>query len=605
MVRDRGIARMEWGRLPQVEDARAHRRRADLALALLLAAVLAAAWTANAWGTLAWLVLPDNDDMMRLQQVRDWIAGQGFNDWTQHRLAPPAGGPMHWSRINDIGPAALLLLARPLLGQHGAEVAMAIAYPALLFAAYLYLSARIGRRLHGDAAGPVAAVIAACAYPAHSLFLPGRIDHHALQDVLLLAAALALTVRPTTRAGMAAGVAVALSFGIGLETAPAVIALLGAQFGLWVAHGARERARLLGFAAGLAGVTALLLAFARPTSWSAMWCDAFTPASSAAALLAAGLLAGFALVRSDDWRVRLAVGGVAGAVGGAALLLAFPTCLSGPYGPMDPVVRQLFMDNVIEATGNWARRTPGWGLPNAGVMIVATAAAGWLLAIRRVGWPTLLPIAAVLLSADVVLLAQARGSYVGSAVAAPILAGLVVAARAAPRGGAWKLPAAWIASTGILWLVVPSWLDAKLQAQPAGAPVLAGPPTAVTDCRAGRNWQALGRYPAGTIMAAMDMAPYALAGTHHAIVAAGYHRSNAGNAAMYAFFLSPPERARAIGTEWSTDYVLLCPTDFSELDVGARHPGSLAARLLANRPPEWLRRVPLTDTGLRLYRVRR
>ena len=43
-----------------------------------------------------------------------------------------------------------------------------------------------------------------------------------------------------------------------------------------------ERARLLGFAAALAGVTALLLVFARPTSWSSQWCDAFTPASSAA-----------------------------------------------------------------------------------------------------------------------------------------------------------------------------------------------------------------------------------------------------------------------------------------------------------------------------------
>ena len=41
------------------------------------------------------------------------------------------------------------------------------------------------------------------------------------------------------------------------------------------------------------------------------------------------------------------------------------------------------------------------------------------------------------------------------------------------------------------------------------------------------------------------------------------------------------ERARAIGARWSTDYVLLCPTDFSELDVRARYPASLASGLLA------------------------
>ena len=596
---------MKMEPLPMLGQAHHDRRGADLALALLLAIVLAAAWTANAWSTLRWLVLPDNDDMMRLAQVRDWLGGQAFADWTQHRLAPPLGGPMHWSRLNDLGPAALVLLARPFVGTYGAELAMVIAYPAALFAAYLYLSARLGRRLHGAAAGPIAAVIAACAYPAHSLFLPGRIDHHALQDVLLLGAALALTTAPSLRAGLVAGTAVALSFGIGLETAPAVVALVGALFVLWVVRGERERKRLLGFGLGLAGVTALLLAFARPTAWSSQWCDAFTPASSTGALVAGGLLAALGWSRLPNWRARLIVGGASGSAAGAALLLAFPTCLSGPYGPMDPAVRHFFMDNVIEATGNWARRTPGWGLPNAGLMIVATIAAAWMIARRPARWATLLPLGAVLLSADIVLFAQARGSYVGSAVAAPILAGLVLSARTARHGRAWKLAGAWIASAGILWLVVPSWLDGRFQAQPAAGSTLAGPPPQVTDCRAGRNWQALDRYPTGVIMAAMDMAPYALAGTHHGIVAAGYHRSNAGNAAMYAFFLSPPDRARAIGSRWSTDYVLLCPTDFSELDVRARDPDSLAARLLADRPPDWLERLPLTDTGLRLYRVRR
>lgn len=450
-------------------------------------------------------------------------------------------------------------------------------------------------------------MIAACAYPAHSLFLPGRIDHHGLQDVLLLAAALALTVRGTWRTGAVAGAVVALSFHVGLETAPAVIALLGAQFLLWVVRGAGERARLLGFGAALAGTTALLLAVARPTLWSATWCDAFTPASSAAAIGAGGLLLLYATagMRLPGWRARLVAGAGAGALAGVALLLAFPTCLSGPYGPMDPAVRHLFMDNVVEATGNWARRTPGWGLPTAGLMIVATLAAAWQVARRPARWAAMLPLGAVLLSADLVLIAQARGSYVGSAVAAPILAGLVVAARRAATGRTWKLVGAWCASTGILWLVVPSWIDARLSAQPSAAPVLAGPPPQVTDCRAGRNWQAMDRYPAGVVMAAMDMAPYALAGTRHAIVAAGYHRSNAGNAAMYAFFLSPPERARAIGRQWSTDYVLLCPTDFSELDVHVRHRGSLADRLLASRAPGWLEPLPLTDTGLRLYHVRR
>ena len=75
---------------------------------------------------------------MRLMQVRDWIAGQSWFDVTQYRLNPPSGGPMHWSRLVDIPIAAVMLIARPLAGQHGAETAALIVVPlATLFIAML------------------------------------------------------------------------------------------------------------------------------------------------------------------------------------------------------------------------------------------------------------------------------------------------------------------------------------------------------------------------------------------------------------------------------------------------------------------------------------
>src|SRR5882757_9611547 len=48
------------------------------------------------------------DDAMRLVEVKDLIAGQGWFDLTQHRLDPPAGTPMHWSRLIDLPLAALM-----------------------------------------------------------------------------------------------------------------------------------------------------------------------------------------------------------------------------------------------------------------------------------------------------------------------------------------------------------------------------------------------------------------------------------------------------------------------------------------------------------------
>ena len=51
---------------------------------------------------------PDTDDAMRLVQVRDLLAGQGWFDMVQHRLMPPEGASMHWSRLVDAPLAALI-----------------------------------------------------------------------------------------------------------------------------------------------------------------------------------------------------------------------------------------------------------------------------------------------------------------------------------------------------------------------------------------------------------------------------------------------------------------------------------------------------------------
>ena len=402
----------------------------DALAALLLACVLSLCWAANDWAQVGRLNLPDSDDMMRLAQVRDWIAGQGFNDWTQYRLAPPAGAPMHWSRINDLGPAAIILLARPLVGQHGAELAAVLLYPALLFALYLFLSARLARHLGGAAAALPATILAAIAYPAVSLFLPGRIDHHALQIVLVLACALALQQPRAVLSGAAAGVAAAASFGIGLESVPQIGALTAVLFARWVHKGDAERMRMAAFAGALLGVTLLMLAAMRPHYWSAQWCDTFTPASSSATLAGAGVLLVLALARgiADDWRVRLGIGAAAGGAALALVLAAYPVCLTGPYGPMDPLVRHAFMDNVVEARGIFAQRLLGHGIPTIGLMLAATAAGAWLWrkgAVRT----QLMPLLAVLLVSDLVALAQIRAAYIGSAVASPILAQLILAAR--------------------------------------------------------------------------------------------------------------------------------------------------------------------------------
>jgi hypothetical protein len=66
---------------------------------------------------------------MRLQQVRDWLAGQSWFDVTQYRVDPPHGLPMHWSRLLDVPLAAVILLVRPFAGQPAGELAACIVVP--------------------------------------------------------------------------------------------------------------------------------------------------------------------------------------------------------------------------------------------------------------------------------------------------------------------------------------------------------------------------------------------------------------------------------------------------------------------------------------------
>nr|AGU10019.1 hypothetical protein [uncultured organism] len=580
---------------------RARAWRGDAAVALAIALLLSACWALADWHQLSRLVLPDPDDMMRLAQVRDWLAGQGINDWTQYRLAPPQGAPMHWSRVNDFGPAAIIAVLSPIAGRHGAELAAVLLYPALLFACAIFLSARIARGLWGAPAGLVAAVLAALAFPGTTLFVPGRIDHHALQIVLTLAAVLALMRPATAGSGIAAGIALALSLVTGLETAPQAAALVALVFAYWVARGAAERARMLGFAAGLGGVTLFFLALLRPGYWNPGLCDAFTPASSSGAIAGSAALLALALAtpRLRDWRWRLALGGVAGAAVAGGTLAAFPACVTGPYGRMDPFLLREMMPHIIEANSIFAltfRQT----CSVAGLLLAGAAASIWMVARQPGRWATTLPVAAVIGVSLLVAMAQVRGTYLGAPAAVPVLAGLVVTARRARRWRAAAIAGAWLVSAGIAYHELPG-VVLRLVDRPA-APVFAS--AGQGDCLAGNAWQQVDRYPPGVAMAPATIASYAIGATHLSSVGASYHRNNRGNMAMYSFFLGTPAQAVAIAREWNVRYVLFCPSDFSELAVDRRFPNSVAAILRADRTPAGFERLPLAGTALLFYRVR-
>lgn len=569
------------------------RRRAHGLLTIAVAVVLMTVWTLRDWPLLTALWLPDNDDMARLAQVRDWIAGQAFNDLTQHRFGPPGGASMHWSRVADIGIALPIVLLTPVLGQHGAEVTAVIAYPAALFCLYLLLIARLAARLGGDGARAPALLLAAIAFPTISLFLPGRIDHHGLQIVLIVALLDAILAPPTLRRGVAAGLASATSLSIGLEAAPEIMAVLAVIGIAWLRDGAAENRRLLGFGCALGGATLALLAFARPEIWPQAWCDGFTPASSRATLvLSAGLIAlALAGPRFAGWRLRLALGGAVGVVVGSLTFQLSPVCFTGPYGALDPFLQQVWMRNVNEANGLWRQDTFGTPIAYAGLIV-----AGALLALARLRndacWQGF---ALFLLLGAVATALQIRVAY--------IMAGIAVvpfAASLADAQGLGRRLALWTFGAGISWGLIAAQLDAKM----------AGPINAAMDarerCVSVDGVRVIAAEPAGRVMTPLSLSAYLMAASDHQVISSLYHRNNAGNMAMYRFFLAPPDRARKMARVAGVTLVALCDDDLHEDGIERYRPGSLAARLQSGSPPPaWLTRVPIADTPLKLYRVAR
>jgi hypothetical protein len=171
---------------------------------------LTAWWAGLAWRDLGALRLPQADDMLRLAQMRDWLDGQGFGDLTQHRLGPPGGTDMAWSRLPDILPAALIRLLSPLIGMTRAEIAAVIFWPEILLLLHLLLAGALARRLGPPNSAYAAVAIAALAFPAIALFEPGRIAGHGMQIVIIEAGLLAWLTRRFVWVLFAVGLSVAL-----------------------------------------------------------------------------------------------------------------------------------------------------------------------------------------------------------------------------------------------------------------------------------------------------------------------------------------------------------------------------------------------------------
>jgi hypothetical protein len=533
-------------------------------------------WALRSWADLSALRLPDPDDMMRLQQIRDWLGGQRFSDLTQYRLGY-AGTPMHWSRLPDLVPAAIIWSLEGPFGRHAAELTAVILWPASLFACAIALSGRITRKVAGQNAAEAAMIIAAIAFPVTTVFVPGRIDHHGLQLVLLLAALLMLLRKPSLFAGAAGAIASVLSLMVGMEMAPVLAAAALMVIAEWVIDGERARLRLAGFGAGFALTTLAGAIVFRTIAWDYAACDALTGLTARAMAIASLVPLGLALAPAASRSARAMLALVAGSAAAAAIAATAPQCLS-PYGQVPPLLQYLWLSRVTEAQSLFTAPV-GTAVAYTGLMFAGIAACAWRAwRTRDRRWVALLVLQ---LAAAAVTLMQLRGSYAGALLAAPALAAFVVGAQ---RVGMIARIAAWTASAGILYPIAAQAMSAQ------------APAPAKASCTAPDLMAALARLPAGRVMAPVDTAAPAIESTRQRLIAGAYHRDSAGDLAMYSFFLGSADHARSVAQRWGVRWVVAC-------DGFGGVAAPFASRVKYRQPPAWLRPVAKVGSGARIFQV--
>jgi len=556
------------------------------------------------------------DDAMRLVEVRDLLAGQSWFDMTQYRLDPPGGVVSHWSRLVDLPLAMMIKLVSTFASAAFAEKLALIVWPTALLLAFLAGVARLASELSGHVAARLALVLAVLMAPVLQNFRTGSIHHHNLQLVLLIWALAFFARMPSRlRDAAAAGVLGGLSVAVGQEMVPAV-AVLASVVGLrWVVEGDSCKRTTAAYAVALAaGVIVLGVLTVAPRDYLTVHCDAISIGQVGALAVGGFGLAGLVMLRQLTSMVSRAIA----AVGVALLLAAFvrmaaPQCLAGPYAQLDPRLAALWLASVNEARSLFSmmrdlpQEVPAYfGLPLAALLL------GTIQCVRERGERRWNWIACVASLAALVLVSlwELRGASGANALAAVLVPAALLRMLPAPDDRSSYFGVSRVALLAILFLNPVTLL---LLGNGAAYAVMATGVAArqviksgdAGTCQRAADYAALATLPRGRVLGFIDAGPFILLESPHAVLAAPYHRNQAGNNAMLDMFLAAPDDAKALMAARGIDYVAFCPGAPERYNYVATAPTSLVAALSRNEVPRFLERIPFDDTDLAVFRVRR
>ena len=560
------------------------------------------------WGQIRWLALGDTDDNLRFAEVKAWLAGQDWFDLRQHKLAPPDGLNVHWSRIVDLPIAALLLIFEPLFGPFtAARIATAVA-PMLALGPALFAMILTVRRLVHPRAYPIAFAILIFAQTCLFMWMPLRIDHHGWQLAMLMLVVAGLADPERRRGGLTTGLATAVSFGIGLELIP-MMAIAGASIALRWAWDRSEAARLSAYAISLGGGCALVFAGFASIDNRQMVCDVLSPVYLSSLLLSAALLLGLSFVRSENRGVRFALLLAVGAIVAGFFLASFPQCIGRPEA-ISPELERLWFSHIREVkpltTKPWRDALSiGW-LPVVGAL-------GALCGVWRARGTAQLPawLSVALLSVAATLglgwqsrfgpQAQLLAVFGATALGWQLLPRLLDARSSVVRIGGTLL--VFFALSGLLGQFAAMLPKSSRETGKAKVEAKAG--NVSRRCMTLPALAQINALPTATMLTFVDLGPRLIAMTRHSAIAGPYHRNGAAILDVHHAFRSPsPEVAHDVMKRRGATMLLLCPGMAESTIYQARARGGFYMQLLAGEVPAWLKPVALpANSPFKLWKM--
>jgi hypothetical protein len=568
--------------------------------------VICAWFVIQKWSDIRWFHLPDTDDNMRIMQVRGLLHGQGWYDLRNYRMNPPYGANIHWSRLVDLPIAGLILALRPFLGGAGAERwAVAIA-PMLPYLLLLYSLALTARRLIHPLAYPLSFLAIFFAGSTNGMFMPERIDHHGWQLALLALSMAGIADPKRVRGGLVLGITTALSMAIGLEMI-IYLALAGAAMVLFWVFDAEERDRLGAYAVSFGGGVALCFLVFSSTENRKDVCDALSPVFLSDGLLAAALMYALAWISPPDWKRRLVLAVIAGALIAGFHAGTWPQCLQKPEH-ISPEAQRLWMNYVKEARPVYRH---GWRIATLIVALPITGAIGWALLawVKRRDRELLRRIVGVAIpgfAASLLLLWQTRTGPPAQMMAAMGAAALV-----------WILfPVFWFSKHP--WVRVAGAIVVIVAGAGAAVPLVVDfipekPATpnetaigkANAQCSSLWGLHPIALQPKGLVFTFVDLGPRLITLTHHDAIAGPYHRNFPQIVDVMKAWRGSAEQAHGIIVDkYHSTYVLSCPKSSTTTIFMSEVPQGFYGQLERGHVPKWLQPVQLPkDSPFKMWKV--